>query len=127
MDWGTAGQAINTVGGIGGIIALLGFIGYYGVRKRKIKAEARLIERQGDSESISSLMEIIETLKGENARLSKRLDACEDKIEELEKRLKVKDWVISIYEKASKYCHKCGYLPEGTECPAVTEYKRLTK
>jgi|SRR5574344_834147 predicted nuclease with TOPRIM domain len=138
MDWDTLVQGINTVGGISGLIALVGFIAFYSVRIRKENAEARLKEKQGDSESIKPLMDIIEALKDENRRLAEKMEANErlmnERVEKLEAEVKtlreqngLKDFLIGVYEKASKMCHKCTFIPKGGQCPAVTEYKLLTK
>lgn len=138
MDWGTLVQGINTVGGISGLIALVGFIAFYSVRIRKENAEARLKEKQGDSESIKPLMDIIEALKDENRRLAEKMEAnerlmnervekLEEEVKELRKQNGLKDFLLSVYEKASKICHKCPFIPAGGQCPAVTEYKLLTK
>jgi TolA-binding protein len=138
MDWGTLVQGINMVGGISGIIALAGFIAFYSARLRKENAEARLKEKQGDSESTRPLMDIIEALREENRRLAEKMEAnerlmnervekLEEEVKELRKQNGLKDFLLSVYEKASKLCHKCPFIPAGGQCPAVTEYKLLTK
>lgn len=138
MDWGTLVQGINTIGGIGGIIALVGFVAFYSVRVRRENAEARLKEKLGDSESTKPLMDIIEALQKENHRLAEkmemeskamneRVDKLEEEVKELRKQNGLKDFLLSVYEKASKICHKCPFLPNGEQCPAVAEYKILTK
>lgn len=138
MDWDTLVQGINTVGGISGLIALVGFIAFYSVRIRKENAEARLKERQGDTESIKPLMEIIEALREENRRLAEKMEAnekimnervekLETEVRELRKQNGLKDFLISVYEKAAKICHSCPFIPMGGVCPAVSEYKSLTK
>ena len=62
MDWVTAGQVISMVGGIGGFGSIIAFAAFYRVRIRKDKAEARLLEKQGDTESTKPLRDIIDEL-----------------------------------------------------------------
>ena len=51
----------------------------------------------------------------------------EAEVRELRKQNGLKDFLIGVYEKASKICHKCPFIPDGEHCPAVVEYNLLTK
>ena len=138
MDWVTAGQVISMVGGIGGVGSIIASAAFYRVRVRKMKAETLLLTRQGDSESTKPLTEIIEALRQENKRLAEKMEAnerlmnervekLESEVRELRKQNGLKDFLLSVYEKASKVCHSCPFIPMGGVCPAVSEYKSLTK
>lgn len=138
MDWVTAGQVISMVGGIGGFGSIIAFAAFYRVRIRKDKAEARLLEKQGDTESTKPLRDIIDELLEENQRIKEntrettqnllaRIEKLERQVKDLQEQLDGRDILLNIFKKAGSLCHKCPHIPKGGKCPAVEEYKKLTK
>jgi predicted RNase H-like nuclease (RuvC/YqgF family) len=116
------------------VVSLLGIAGsivtflvYYPTEKRTRKAAARKLELEGDTLSLDYFTKTIEALKKDNQGLDKKFNELKQEFEELKKKMGVKEWIISIYEKASKFCHECPFIPIGEKCPAVEEHERLTK
>ena len=137
MDWVTAGQVISMVGGIGGFGSIIAFAAFYRVRIRKDKAEARLLEKQGDTESTKPLRDIIDELlegkpedKGEYTGNDTE-PVVEDREagtpgEGLTGTVGREGCLLNIFKKAGGVMPQVP-TPQGGKCPAVEEYKQLTK
>lgn len=122
---------LGLLGTAGSIIT---FLAFYPTEKRKRKAEARKLEIEGDATSVKFLTDLIDEIKlnykevkEENKVIKGQFEALKREFEELKKKLNVKEWLVSIYEKAGKFCHDCPFIPTGSKCPAVEEYEKLTQ
>ena len=115
------------IGLLGIVVSMATFFAFYRVEKRKRRAEARKLEIEGDLGSLEYFTNTINELKKDNEDIKKKFKELKIRFEELEKKLGAKEWIISLYEKAGKYCHSCGFIPEGKKCPAIEEYENLTK
>jgi len=108
----------SLVGTISGLTALILFLLNYELNKRKLKAETRNIELDGDLKSIRLINELTEKIQKQEVRI--------DKLEMEVKALKGENHDIShelqLYKKAAKKIDLC---PNKDTCPMVIEFNKL--
>ena len=111
-------QLANYIGAISGVFALVLFFLNYGLNKRKLKAETRSIELDGDLKSVKLINELTEKIEKQEVRI--------DKLEKEVRALKGENHDIShelfLYKEAAKKLVLC---PKRKDCPMAQEFNRL--
>lgn len=106
------------LGALGTIGTAVSWLAFFKINSRKKRAEARLIERQGDVESFQYFRDKIAFLEGE-------IKALQQKVRQLEDGKQSAEQTLEIYLAAGKKCHECQYNTEEEQCPAIKEYHLL--
>lgn len=118
MNWTTIALVIGSIGWIGPLIV---FFAYFRLDKRKKRAEARLIEQEGDLKSLEYFTKTIEKLVEDNEELKKKVGALEKDVEAIKQGKTAVERELELYKQAAKKIQEC----KGNNCPAHKEFKRL--
>ena len=118
MNWTTIAVVIGSIGWIGPLIA---FFTYYRLDKRKKRAEARLIEQEGDLKSLAYFRETINQLVLDNEDLKKNVKQLQEDVSTLKKGKTAVEIELDLYKKAAKKISECG----NDKCPAYKEFHKL--
>jgi regulator of replication initiation timing len=118
MNWTTLALVIGSVGSASSLIA---FFTFYRLNKRKKRAEARLIEQEGDLKSLEYFKETINQLVEDNKDLKLQVQQLQKDVDYLKKGKSAVEIELELYKKAAKKISQCN----DKECPAYKEFHRL--
>ena len=118
MNWTTLALVIGSVGSVGSLIT---FFTFYRLNKRKKRAEARLIEQEGDLKSLEYFKETINQLVQDNKDLKAQVEQLQKDVNALKKGKSAVEIELEVYKKAAKMIEKCS----NKDCPAYKEFHRL--
>ena len=118
MNWTTTALVIGSIGWIGSLIT---FFTFYRLNKRKKRAEARLIEQEGDLKSLEYFKQTINQLVEDNKELKHRVEQLQKDVDILKRGKTAVEIELDMYKKAAKKITQC----QDKECPAYKEFHRL--
>ena len=118
MNWNTVAVVIGSIGSIGSLIM---FFTFYRINRRKGRAEARLIEREGDIKSLEYFQDTIDQLLQDNKELKAQVEQLQKDVNALKKGKSAVEIELEVYKKAAKMIEKCS----NKDCPAYKEFHRL--
>jgi predicted RNase H-like nuclease (RuvC/YqgF family) len=107
--------------GMGG--SIITFLAYFRVERRKRKAEARKIEREGDLKSLEYFTKTIQELVEDNKQLKKDVRELKLKVEELEDGKETLTVQLERYKEAMKEAEGCKHNTARFQCPMVFKMK----
>lgn len=119
MNWDIVALVCGSIGGIGSLII---FFTYLKTEGRKKRAEARLLEAEGDIKSLDYFKETIDRLVADNIQLNLKIDRLQREVDLLVEGRSDLLLQLERYKKAAKKMDDC---PNKDNCPMAAEYHRL--